>query len=172
MIAKASLRHIRISPRKFRLIIPLIKGARAEDALMILASVKKKAAQYATDLLRSALANAKRVQGVDPSQLYVTKMVAGCGPMIKRYRAASMGRAVMVRKRACHVAVELDEIKGDKAEKTDNAGAPLRPKEMKELKRKTQGPKQAAKGSKVHSHAERSAVRHGRDSHRKGHRKG
>ena len=117
MIAKAKARYLRITPRKFRQIIPLVKGRRVEEAIAILASVNKRASVYASDILKSALASAKRLRkDVDTSSLYVTKMIADCGPMLKRFRAASMGRAVMVRKRTCHITVELDEVKTKGAE--------------------------------------------------------
>lgn len=114
MISKAIVRYIRITPRKFRQIIPLVKGRPAEEAIAVLMSVNKKASQYAIELLKSAIANAKRIQGVDLSNLYISRITANCGPMLKRYRAASMGRASMIRKRTSHVTVELDEIKQPK----------------------------------------------------------
>jgi len=111
MIAKASLKYIRITPRKFRQVIPLVKGRRAEEAIAILMSVKKGASKYAIDLLKSALANAKRIQGVDASTLYISKFIADGGPMLKRFRAASMGRASPILKRTSHITVELDAAK-------------------------------------------------------------
>ncbi len=112
MISKAASKYIRITPRKFRQITPLIKGKRVEYAIAMLASVNKKASHYAIELLESALANAKRLhQGIDSSNLYLSKLIADGGPMLKRYRAASMGRANMIKKRTSHIYVELDEIK-------------------------------------------------------------
>ncbi|MDP3730194.1 MAG: 50S ribosomal protein L22 [Candidatus Omnitrophota bacterium] len=112
MVSKAILRYTRLSPRKFRLIIPLVKGKRAEEAIAILGAVKKKASGYGIDLLKSAIANAKvKNQGIDTSTLYISKMVADPGPMLKRFRAASMGRASMIHKHTSHLTVELDVIK-------------------------------------------------------------
>ena len=121
MVSKAVLRYIRISPRKFRLIIPLVKGKKAEEAIAILMSVKKGASKYAIDLLRSAIANAKRVQGVDVSSLYISKLIADGGPMLKRFRAASMGRASSIRKRTSHITLELDVPAKDVAGPKDAA---------------------------------------------------
>ncbi len=143
MVAKAVLRYIRVTPRKLRLVIPLVKGKNPETAIAILMSVKKNAARYATDLLKSAIANAKRKQGVDVSKLYISKMVADHGPMLKRFRAASMGRASMIHKHTSHLTVELDEIKEvapkpeaghEKTKKADDA-APV--KEKVKIKSKT-----------------------------------
>ena len=112
MVSKAILRYTRLSPRKFRLIIPLVKGKRAEEAIAILTAVKKKASGIGIDLLKSAIANAKvKNQGIDTSTLYISKMVADPGPMLKRFRAASMGRASMIHKHTSHLTVELDVIK-------------------------------------------------------------
>lgn len=110
MVARAVLRYIRITPRKFRQIIPLVKGRNPEEAIAILHSVKKGASKYAIDLLKSAIANAKRKQGVEVSNLYISNLIATGGPMLKRFRAASMGRASMIKKRTSHITVELDDI--------------------------------------------------------------
>ena len=109
MVTRSVLKYIRISPRKFRLIIPLVKGKNPEDAIAILYNVKKGASKYAIDILKSAIANARRMQGVDVSNLYISRMFADCGPSLKRFRAASMGRAGMIKKRTSHITVELDE---------------------------------------------------------------
>ena len=112
MVSRAILRYTRLSPRKFRLIIPLVKGKRALEAIAILTAVKKKAAGIGIDLLKSAIANAKvKNQGLDTSTLYISKMIADPGPMLKRFRAASMGRASMIHKHTSHLTVELDVIK-------------------------------------------------------------
>ena len=112
MVSKAILRYARLSPRKFRLIIPLVKGKRAEEAIAILTAVKKKASGIGIDLLKSAIANAKvKNHGIDTSTLYISKMIADPGPMLKRFRAASMGRASMIHKHTSHLTVELDVVK-------------------------------------------------------------
>ncbi|MDP2928763.1 MAG: 50S ribosomal protein L22 [Candidatus Omnitrophota bacterium] len=112
MVSRAILRYTRLSPRKFRLIIPLVKGKRALEAIAILTAVKKKASGIGIDLLKSAIANAKvKNQGLDTSTLYISKMIADPGPMLKRFRAASMGRASMIHKHTSHLTVELDVVK-------------------------------------------------------------
>lgn len=108
MISKATLRYIRISPRKVRPVIALVKGKKAEDAISTLYSVKKKASGLLIDVISSAIANARRVPGIDVSSLYVSSLVANGGPQLKRFRAASMGRATTIRKRTSHITVELD----------------------------------------------------------------
>ena len=108
MITRAVLRYVRITPRKFRLIIPLVKGKNPEEAVAILTGVKKGASKYGIDLIKSAINNARRKQGVDISELVISNLVASGGPMLKRFRAASMGRASMIKKRTSHITVELD----------------------------------------------------------------
>jgi large subunit ribosomal protein L22 len=115
MITRAIGRYLRITPRKFRQIIPLVKGKNPEDAIAILMNVNKKASVYAIELLKSAVANAKRMDGVDVSSLYISRMFADCGPQLKRYRAASMGRASQIRKRTSHITIELDALKAAQA---------------------------------------------------------
>jgi large subunit ribosomal protein L22 len=109
MVTRAVLRYVRISPRKVRPVIALVKGKGPEEAISILFSVKKKASQYLIDLLESAMANAKRIQGIDITDLYISNLVANGGPQMKRFRAASMGRASTIRKRTSHITVELDQ---------------------------------------------------------------
>jgi large subunit ribosomal protein L22 len=124
MVSRAILRYTRLSPRKFRLIIPLVKGKRAEEAMSILAAVKKKASGIGIDLLKSAIANAKvKNPGMDTSTLYISKLIADPGPMLKRFRAASMGRASMIHKHTSHLTVELDVIKTETPAVTDNKAA-------------------------------------------------
>lgn len=110
MVTRAVLRYVRISPRKFRLIIPIVKGKNPEDAVIILKTVKKGASKIAIDLINSAIANAKRIQGVDVGNLYISNLIANCGPQLKRFRAASMGRASPIIKRTSHIIVELDTV--------------------------------------------------------------
>jgi len=152
MIAKAVLRYIRITPRKFRQIIPLVKDKPVEEAIEILTNVNKKASLYAIEVMKSALSNAKRQrEGIDTGTLYISKIVANCGPSLKRFRAASMGRATMIKKRMSHIIIELDEkakpaaqrkepVKGDTRAEKAKTGAKIAPK----IKESAQAKKAAA----------------------------
>lgn len=115
MITRAVLRYVRITPRKFRQIIPLVKGKRPEEAIAILMGVKKGASKYGIDVINSAINNARRKQGVDVSELRISNFVANGGPILKRFRAGSMGRASQIKKRTSHITVELD-LAGVKAQ--------------------------------------------------------
>lgn len=111
MIAKAVARYIRISPRKTRLVTNYIKGKNVGEALAILTSLNKRACEYVEEVLRSAIANAKRNPQVDEGSLYISRLTVDGGPMLKRFRAGSMGRAMMIRHRMSHITVELDARK-------------------------------------------------------------
>jgi ribosomal protein L22, bacterial type len=125
MVTRAVLRYVRISPRKVRPVIALVKGKSPEEAISILFSVKKKASQYLIDLLESAMANAKRIQGIDTTDLYISNLIANGGPQMKRFRAASMGRASTIRKRTSHITVELDQrtVKAEEPKTALKAGS-------------------------------------------------
>jgi large subunit ribosomal protein L22 len=155
MTSKAILRYARLSPRKFRLVIPLVKGKKAEDAMAILATVKKKASGYAIDLLKSAIANAKRnVQGLDTSTLYISKMVADPGPMLKRFRAASMGRAGSIHKHTSHLTVELDVLKAPHAAGDAKAAQNAKVKKVKAAPEPKKESKEKEAGHKKTEHKE------------------
>lgn len=111
MISKAKARFVRTSARKIRYVIDLIRGKDIPAAFAILANLNKRAASYVNKVLKSAVANAKKVPNIKEENLYIAKIVADGGPMWKRYRAAAMGRATMIRKRTSHIYVELDTKK-------------------------------------------------------------
>ena len=107
MVSRAVQKYIRISPQKAREIIVLIKGREAGKALNILSLVNKKASLYFYKTVKSAISNAAN-KGIDTSNLYISKLIVNPGPVLKRYRAASFGRAVTIRRRTSHIEVELD----------------------------------------------------------------
>lgn len=133
MISKATLRYIRISPRKVRPVIALVKGKKAEDAVSILHGVKRKASGILIEVINSAIANAKRIPGMDASSLYISSLIANGGPQLKRFRAASMGRASTIRKRTSHITVELDTNIG-KEPAGSSVAAPVESKKTKNTK--------------------------------------
>ncbi|MFA5069438.1 MAG: 50S ribosomal protein L22 [Candidatus Omnitrophota bacterium] len=112
MISKAVLKYTRMSPRKARLLLRLVKGRSVPYALGLLDSVNNSIAHSLSKLLKSACANAKRFPNVDEDALYISNIYADGGPLLKRYRAEAMGRASVLRKPTAHITVELD-IKED-----------------------------------------------------------
>ncbi len=110
MIAKASLKHVRISPRKVREVVNLLRGKTITQAIFILRNVTRRPKEPLIKLVNSAVANAK-VKGMRPEQLFISRVIVDEGPTWKRFRAASFGRAASIRKKTCHVNLELDLIK-------------------------------------------------------------
>ena len=105
----ASVRNVRISSRKVKIVIDLIRGKKAEDALAILKFTPKAAAPVVEKLLASAIANAENNLGKNRDNLYVAEVFANEGPTYKRYWARSHGRADVILKRTSHITVVLDE---------------------------------------------------------------
>ncbi|MFH1459727.1 MAG: 50S ribosomal protein L22 [Candidatus Omnitrophota bacterium] len=108
MIASAKARHIRMSARKARFVIDLIRGQSTNQALAVLQNTEKRAAQVIDKLLRSAIANAKN-KGVDAEGLFISKIYANEGATWKRFQANAFGRGSRILKRTCHINVELDK---------------------------------------------------------------
>ncbi len=110
MPVTAKLRHLRITPRKVRLVADLIRGKRAEESQNILNFTIKKAASPILKLLRSALANAKNSFQLDEANLYISKILVDEGQKYKRWRARARGSANQIQKKTSHVTIILDEI--------------------------------------------------------------
>ena len=112
MEVTARLRHLQASPQKVRLVVDLIRGKDVEEAATILRTTKKSAAKPIEKLLKSAVANAEnRDDNVDVAKLYVKTAFVDGGPMLKRIRANTMGRAFRILKRRSHVTITLDTRK-------------------------------------------------------------
>lgn len=110
MVARAESKYIRKSPFKMRKVIELIKGENVKKAEVILKALNKKAACSVIEkVLKSAAAGAKN-KGYEENKLFISKIVVNPGPALKRYRSASFGRAVVIRKRTSHIIVELDTL--------------------------------------------------------------
>ncbi|MFC1666831.1 50S ribosomal protein L22 [Candidatus Omnitrophota bacterium] len=111
MVTRAVVRYIRISPRKTRKVIDLVRGLPVVKAEIILDTINKRPSLYIKRLLMSALDSADKKFSLSSADLYISSIRADQGPMLKRYRAASMGRATMIRHRTTHIALELEKIK-------------------------------------------------------------
>ena len=108
---RAIARYIRISSRKVKIVIDLIRGKQVDEALAILMYTNKSAAPVVEKLLRSAIANAENNLSMDRESLYVAEVYANQGPTLKRYWARSHGRADQILKRSSHITVVLDQAK-------------------------------------------------------------
>lgn len=131
MEATARAKDIRISPRKMRLVVDLIRGRNVEDALVILQGTEKKAAPLIEKILRSAVANVLHIAGdetaaprVSVDDLFVKTAFVDGGPFLKRFRPRPMGRANRIRKRSSHVTV----VVGARAQKAQPVAPAARAK--------------------------------------------
>ena len=109
MEAKATLRYIRISPRKVSILCDLIRGKSVAQASAILALTPKAAAEPLAKLVKSAAANAENNHGMDPEKLDVAETYATPGPIIRRFMPRARGRAYRINKRTSHVTVVVKE---------------------------------------------------------------
>jgi large subunit ribosomal protein L22 len=112
--AHALARHVRMSPQKARLVMDLIRGQKAQDALQTLKYTPKRAAKHIAKVLLSAIANAERKAEdsgapLDVDQLFVAQCFVNEGPRWKRLRPAPMGRAFRYQKRSAHLWVGVAE---------------------------------------------------------------
>lgn len=108
--AKAYLRYLRMSPRKARLVIGLVKGKMASEAEEILPFVGKHAARPILKLLKSAVANAENNFKLKADRLYIKDLRADVAPVLKRWMPRAHGRAAPIRKRASHLTIVLEDI--------------------------------------------------------------
>ncbi|PTM54680.1 50S ribosomal protein L22 [Desmospora activa] len=107
--AKAVVRHVRIAPRKARLVIDLIRGKSAAEALAILKFTPRAASPIIEKVLQSAIANAEHNYNLNPENLVVSKAVVDEGATIKRFRPRAQGRASRINKRTSHITVVVSE---------------------------------------------------------------
>ncbi len=111
MEAKAVGKHLRIAPRKARLVVDEIRGKNAGEAVAILKFTPKRASHYIGKILNSAMANAEHNYDMDVNNIYVAEVYVDEGPTLKRFRPRAMGRASKIRKRTSHITVVLREKK-------------------------------------------------------------
>lgn len=105
MEAKAIARYVRVSPRKARLVVDLIRGKSVPDAQAILKFSPRAAAEIVEKALNSAVANAERNLHVKAEDLFVSTTFVDEGPTLKRIQPRAMGRAFRINKRTSHVTV-------------------------------------------------------------------
>jgi large subunit ribosomal protein L22 len=106
---QATLRYLRMTPRKVRLVIDTIRGKPVEEAINILTFSPKAAARPLAKLLKSAVANADNKGGFDIDKLVVESAIVNEGSTWRRWLPRAQGRATRVRKRTSHVTVVLGE---------------------------------------------------------------
>ncbi|MGE5190750.1 MAG: 50S ribosomal protein L22 [Gemmatimonadota bacterium] len=109
MEAKAMLKFARVSPRKVRLVVDLIRGKTISDARTILRLANKASAKTVIKVLDSAVSNAAQTGVIDTGTLFVKRAYVDPGASLKRFRPAPMGRAHRYRRRTSHITIVVDE---------------------------------------------------------------
>lgn len=110
--AKASLRMLRVSPQKLGLVAGLIRGMKAEEAIVQLSFCSKRISNEVKKLLQSAIANAENNHGLDVDQLYVSEVLVGKSIVMKRFRARARGRGARILKPFSNISITVREQEG------------------------------------------------------------
>jgi len=111
MEARAIAKYIRVSPRKMKPIADLVRGKNVKEAMAILKYTPRKGARIFLKVMKSAVANAENNHEMALDTLYVSQIYANQGPVMKRFKAGSMGRANPVKHRTSHIGVAVAEKK-------------------------------------------------------------
>lgn len=110
METRATAKYIRVSPQKARLVVDLIRGKKAGEAMNILRFTKKRVTREIEKVLLSAVANAEqKSENVDVDRLFIKKAYVNEGPRVKRVRPAPFGRAYRYQRRMSHITVVVEE---------------------------------------------------------------
>ena len=109
MESKAILKYARITPRKARRVVDLVRGKTAGDALIALRFMPYRGAHFVEKTLKSAMSNAEQKKVVNPEEMVIAMAVVDQGPVMKRMEPRSMGRANVIRKRLSHITLVLSE---------------------------------------------------------------
>lgn len=114
MEAKASARHVRVSPQKARRVVDLIRGKAAADAVTVLTFAPQSASEPVKKVLESAIANARvkadrESVAFDERNLVITAAFVDEGPTMKRFRPRAQGRAGRINKRTSHITVVVTQ---------------------------------------------------------------
>ena len=121
--AVAKARFVRVSPRKARRVIDLVRGRSVTDALDILRWAPQAASEPVAKVIASAAANAQNNNGLDPSTLVVATVYADDGPTAKRIRPRAQGRAFRIRRRTSHITVVVESRPSKDARGSQSASA-------------------------------------------------
>lgn len=132
----AKARYIRMSPRKVRLVIDVVRGLPVAEAVRKLEMMPQSAVRPVLKVIQSAAANGENNLKLKKDDLYIKSVVADQGPTLKRWRARAMGRAAMIRKRTTHITVVLSDGKDGADEKEAGAGLKKAEKPLRKAPRR------------------------------------
>ena len=108
-VAKAYLKYVRISPRKVKIVLDLIRGKDTNTAMAILQHTPNSAAEPLIKLLKSAVANAEHNFQMDSNNLFISECFVCPGPTLKRVMPRAQGRAFRILKRTSHVTMAVKD---------------------------------------------------------------
>jgi large subunit ribosomal protein L22 len=109
MEVRASLGRVRVSPRKARLVVDVVRGKRVLDAQATLKFMPQKTAVEVEKLLRSVAANAENNDDLDPEDLWIKEIYVDDGPTMKRFKPKARGRVGRILKRSCSITVIAED---------------------------------------------------------------
>ena len=109
MEAKATARYVRVSARKARLVVDLVRGKSVAEAEAILKFTPRAAAEIVGKVVHSAAANAEKNLKIKPETLFVSEAYVDEGPTLKRIRPRAMGRASRINKRTSHITIVVKQ---------------------------------------------------------------
>jgi large subunit ribosomal protein L22 len=124
--ARAVARHVRVSPMKARRVVDLVRGLPAKEALTVLKFAPQAASEQVYKVLASAVANAENNERLDPDSLLIRAAFVDEGPTLKRFRPRAQGRAYRIRKRTCHITIEVESVVAAAPRRAPAAAAPAK----------------------------------------------
>ncbi|WP_336086966.1 50S ribosomal protein L22 [Nocardia sp. SSK8] len=108
--ARATAKHVRVTPMKARRVVDLVRGQRVEDALAILKFAPQAASEPVAKVVASAAANAENNLGLNPATLVISTAFVDEGATMKRFQPRAQGRAFRIRKRTSHITIEVESV--------------------------------------------------------------
>lgn len=112
MEVRASAKRVRISPRKARLVVDMVRGKKVTDAIQMMKFVPNRAAVDVEKLLKSVAANAENNYDLDPDALWIKDIRADDAPQLRRFKPKARGRVGKILRRSCHITVVAEERGG------------------------------------------------------------
>ncbi|MBT4511081.1 MAG: 50S ribosomal protein L22 [Chloroflexi bacterium] len=110
MEVKSTAKGVRVSPKKVRRVVDLVRGKGADEALAVLNFMPSPIARTVSRVVKSAVASAENNYQMTPSELKITRAYVDEGTRMKRVRFAGRGRVSPILKRSCHITVVVEEI--------------------------------------------------------------
>ncbi len=112
MEVRASTGRVRMSARKARLVVDVVRGRRVLEAQQMLRFLPNKAAPELEKLMKSVAANAENNHDLDPEDLWIKEIYADEGPTMRRFKAKARGRVAPIKKRSCSITVIAEDREG------------------------------------------------------------